>query len=747
MTVVRRPGSPHRGLMEITIRLDGKAPRALLWLVASLLLVSIVVRYDIFESASEMQVTPATEMPSAVTESLEAFKNPTSKTIGPDTPVIVSRASSNPVKVETTSTTGFDESQVKSFSTSSKVTEQTGMKSTPLRKKTKEVDGGDEGSSMSKLKQSSTSSKVKKSSLRSSSKYTPTSVKKATKTTTQAKESPVLKATSVKKATNVATQSTGTQALKTTTVKKTTTVTTQSVARKTDETNPALEKLEEEMDASLESGKADVGGDGEADAESATGKDPTVPETQDPNDQQTNFRAGVPLEDGTLPIRRFRITSGVELATNRDIRYDFDDNAVAWCNKICMANPKCDAWQLYPHVTVLPKKTKFKKLCTIYADGEGGEDRLDSSQAPGNDPRYIMGFRQRNVSVLRSRYDANKQEDRSERFLYILHSPIFNQELADQLINTILPSYLPYHTFDVVFISPEIVTVKMGTDPRPYTSMINPFKKSRGSNAHMSMPIVRSKFPGYKGYLMANDDAAVRLWQLAKDPELYLGNSPWGLFPMREVGKPMASAEQKPREIVTKYPYGDYPEKYAYWHVDSGSMVTVMPRNNTRSNFDAVLAATNDFCRDPELHLFPTDSIRRREFCKNRKETLMSPLVHGSSGVFYVPGTPLGERFSRTLALMGEHDVVTDIAVPVAYHLTVPDKKLLGFSKCDTRKASHTSSSDTIDTTCPVVQPVKFSKEENVEFWKARVKEECKTCSVKWGAKMKTGTSFWRTIQ
>jgi hypothetical protein len=65
------------------------------------------------------------------------------------------------------------------------------------------------------------------------------------------------------------------------------------------------------------------------------------------------------------------------------------------------------------------------------------------------------------------------------------------------------------------------------------SSLVNPFSSTsdnsrRGSSGQMSLPIARAKFPGYKGYLLVNDDTMVKFWELPSD--LWFGDRPWGTF-------------------------------------------------------------------------------------------------------------------------------------------------------------------------------------------------------------------------
>jgi hypothetical protein len=294
---------------------------------------------------------------------------------------------------------------------------------------------------------------------------------------------------------------------------------------------------------------------------------------------------------------------------------------------------------------------------------------------------------------------------------------------------------------DLVVITPREIDLEVNGIHASGSSLRNPFwphheTSRRGANGHMSLPIARAKFPGYGGYLLVNDDAMIKNWELK--PDVWFGDRPWGTF------DPSKYSEQKwvPRRITTRYPYGPYP--WSWYNHDSGS--TSDNSNLTRSNFDAALAALNEFCRDESMTSM-MDDTSLQEFCIKRAESTVTPLCDGKSDVFYVPGSDLGTAMSKAMTLFGEHDVFMEISYPMVYHLLVPGEQVLEVPYCDDSRLKKTNLEFipyyTLTTRegysqvtrekgdCPVIHPIKFGNENSVVYWKEVVERDCSWCEWK----------------
>ena len=142
----------------------------------------------------------------------------------------------------------------------------------------------------------------------------------------------------------------------------------------------------------------------------------------------------------------------------------------------------------------------------------------------------------------------------------------------------------------------------------------------------MSFPITCAKFPGYKGYLLVNDDAMLKTWDLPED--VLFGERPWGTF------VPSQCIESNNgwvrRQIMKRYPYGNQ-AGWSWYNYDSGSVLE--RKNITRSNFDAALAALNEICSNEEVTSTMDHALHKR-FCVERSQKVVFPLCNGKADIF-----------------------------------------------------------------------------------------------------------------
>ena len=365
---------------------------------------------------------------------------------------------------------------------------------------------------------------------------------------------------------------------------------------------------------------------------------------------------------GVLPIRRFVVTGGEEIATDGN-----GDGDGLQCNNKCWENEACQAWQL------------DRSGCHLFADKE--EEALDIYQADDNNPEFLVGFLQRNATVLRPETcDCNKNVRVLERVLYILH---FHHEVIPAAFTRIVYEILPSSwlcMFDLAIITPREIDIVSapGVESKGRKTLRNPFRAKsstspRGANGHMSFPITRAKFPGYKGYLLVNDDAMLKTWDLPED--VWFGVRPWGTFVPSQFGE----QQWVRRQIMKRYPYGNQ-AGWSWYNYDSGSVLE--RKNLTRSNFDAALAALNEICSNEEITSIMDQALHKR-FCLERSQTVVSPLCNGKADIFYVPGNALGTEMSKAMTIFGEHDVFMEIAFPMTYNLLVPGSSVLEMPYCD----------------------------------------------------------------
>jgi hypothetical protein len=436
------------------------------------------------------------------------------------------------------------------------------------------------------------------------------------------------------------------------------------------------------------------------------------------------------LDGGVLPIRRFVVKGGRKLSTF----YGLD---AANCNAKCMDDINCHAWNL------------MNQSCHLF--DENPDDSLDAHQADNNDIRAVVGFMQRNSKVLRPISAATNHTNKSERILYILH---FHHDVIPdgflRLMNEILPSsWLSY--MDLVVISPLQVNLNVtyGLADRTALSLRNPFRNApseerpdtrRGANGIMSLPIAQAKFPGYAGYALINDDAALRTWDL--DRKVWFADRPWGQFQP----KPYRNQSYIPRYKLEKGPWGPYPWSWA--NFDSGSVGGPVPMK-TRSNSDAAMDAMNEFCGEP-LMTEQMTAKNRAEFCttNSRLNQILKPYKEGKADALYVPNNDLGKTVIQAITLFGEHDVFMEMSYPMINVLLVPDDQMLempycdgGSRKLDYRPVFNVTMEEGKNLTCPLIHPIKFGVRDCYNYWKEIVETNCTRCQWK-----HANATFWSIL-
>ena len=341
-----------------------------------------------------------------------------------------------------------------------------------------------------------------------------------------------------------------------------------------------------------------------------------------------------PIAGGVLPIRRFTIkggqiiekidgTASATTTTATTAAAAATTLTVETCNVMCLDNDRSDAWEFRGSTRTQNETT----TCLLFTNNE--TNHLGIHQAIDNDPTFVVGFAQKRAHVLRpvSQNGSEKQLSTKKKVLYVLH---FHHEVIphafEKILNEILPSSWMTSFMDLVVITPLEVSLlvvngvsKSQENERiisGISTLVNPFcprdNSRRGSNGQMSLPIARAKFPGYGGYLLVNDDAMVKFWELASD--LWFGDRPWGTFPVLKYSQ----QSWEPRHAHRVYPYGIY--GWSWYNYDSG---TVTGRSNVvRSNFDAALDAMNELCRnetgivmdmDNTVQILPSKSFVERD--------------------------------------------------------------------------------------------------------------------------------------
>jgi len=263
---------------------------------------------------------------------------------------------------------------------------------------------------------------------------------------------------------------------------------------------------------------------------------------------------------------------------------------------------------------------------------------------------------------------------------------------------------------DLVVITPREVPLEpRGIQSNSITSLRNPFRprdeSKRGAASHMSLPIACAKFPGYKGYVLMNDDALLKTWVLK--PDVWFSDRPWGTFPMKNF------------QMTKKNP-----EKW-WWKSDSGSG-SMVKKGLTRSNFDAVLGALNELCTD-------NDFMDIEGFCDGRNSTDV-PIIQGKADLFYVPRNRVGWLMIKAIILFGEHDVFLEITIPMIMAIVVGKEGGLKIPYCElsglnTGRINISIAKDQAHD-CPSFHPFKFSQPTFYDYWKKIVGNECPWC--KW---------------
>mmetsp|Transcript_12706 Transcript_12706/g.23818 ORF Transcript_12706/g.23818 Transcript_12706/m.23818 type:complete len:573 (-) Transcript_12706:37-1755(-) len=464
---------------------------------------------------------------------------------------------------------------------------------------------------------------------------------------------------------------------------------------------------------------------------------------------------GQALEGGVLPVRRFVLVGGREIATR-------ENSDAIQCNILCLQDLQCHAW--YLNAT----------FCHTYADDY--DYPLDAFQAEGNNISSVIGFIQRNARVLRpvTSFVSSKRSSgttstttnalayyesvhannsiNSDRILYILH---FHHEVVPEglmrLLNEALPKTLQSQ-MDLVVVTPRSINLRdfgialdVSKDGKQVSlirieSLRNPFRSvpvqnshwgqisndntsRRGANGIMSMPIARAKFPGYRGYLLMNDDAMLRSWVL--DPKVWLDDRPWCTFPPGIYSE----RNQVKRRVRPRYPYGPY--QWSWFNFDSGTVGGMEMR--TRSNFDAALAALNDMCGEPIITKVMSKEAYT-EFCVERKNTTLKPFVNGKADGLYVPNTnAFGSAIIDAITLFGEHDTFMEISYAMIYSMLVSHDKMLEMPYCDGFAARSqgqlvfkpyfrlTRNEGKKIHQCTLIHPLKFGFDDDFNYWKSIV--------------------------
>ena len=421
---------------------------------------------------------------------------------------------------------------------------------------------------------------------------------------------------------------------------------------------------------------------------------------------------------------------------------------VETCNVMCLDNDQCNAWEFRGSSCTQNETT----TCLLFTNNE--TNHLGIHQAVDNDPTFVVGFAQKRAHVLRpvSQNGSELQLSTEKKVLYILH---FHHEVIphafEKILNEILPSSWMASFMDLVVITPLEVSLlvvnginKSQENERiisGISTLVNPFcprdNSLRGSNGQMSLPIARAKFPGYGGYLLVNDDAMVKFWELESD--LWFGDRPWGTFPLLKYSQ----QSWQLRHAQRVYPYGNY--GWSWYNYDSG---TVHGQSNVvRSNFDAALDAMNELCRNETGIVMDMDNTSVEEFCGNRSESVLSPYVTagGKADVLYVPGNKIGAMMSRAMTLFGEHDVFMEIAYPMIMNTVVPREAVLEMPLCDGslnllkdeydanavqfKPYFQSEREEGKDLDCPVIHPIKFGMDMSITYWKETINNSgCSWC-------------------
>jgi len=427
----------------------------------------------------------------------------------------------------------------------------------------------------------------------------------------------------------------------------------------------------------------------------------------------TEIKSEFGIAGGVLPIKRFQIVGGklIKTLTKAPI-------STKRCNDKCLETRRCDAWQVISN-----------KECQLYADDS--INPLDIYQAEMNNPDFIVGFIQRRAGVLRPLEapgvgfnrtvpdHMGGEDEVSSRILYILHFHHFvDRNVLSKLLNEILPSSW-YPFMDLVVISPREVPLEpWGIHNHPISSLRNPFRprdeSKRGANSYMSLPIASAKFPGYKGYILMNDDAFIKPWVLK--PDTWFGDRPWGTFNMNTV---IRMGKENP---------GSW-----WWPSDSGSG-SMAQSGKTRSNFDATLGALNELCTDDDI-------MEIKGFCDGRNSTYV-PFLQGKADLFYIPGNRVGWLMTKSIILFGEHDVFLEIAIPIIMALIVGKGVGIQMPYCEFSHMKENITKEDLTHECPSFHPMKLSIEKYYGIWKKVVNSDCPWC--RWPQQNETS---WKVLE
>ena len=175
--------------------------------------------------------------------------------------------------------------------------------------------------------------------------------------------------------------------------------------------------------------------------------------------------------------------------------------------------------------------------------------------------------------------------------------------------------------------------------PNPFRakSSTSPKQEERMDTCPFQLHVPNSQ--GTRGYLLVNDDAMLKTWDLPED--VLFGERPWGTF------VPSQCLESNNgwvrRQIMKRYPYGNR-TGWSWYNYDSGSVlgkkISPVQTSMLPSQRSMRFAATKR-CMDHALH---------KRFCVERAQKVVSPLCtsNGKADIFFMfPAMLLGLKIQR----------------------------------------------------------------------------------------------------
>lgn len=249
-----------------------------------------------------------------------------------------------------------------------------------------------------------------------------------------------------------------------------------------------------------------------------------------------------------------------------------------------------------------------------------------------------------------------------------------------------------------------------------------------------------TKFPDYAGYLLVNDDAMLKLWDL--DRKVWFNDKAWGTFTPHEYGEQIWF----PRIMRKRPPFGKY--WWSWYNLDSGTVR--YHKNATRSNFDAALDAMNELCEPDTKITQNLKSSQVEEFCTNRTRNILRPFYNsgGKADILYVPGTELGSNIAKAMTLFGEHDVMMEIAYPMVLSVVAQKEEVLEMPLCDGSATEldfenyfELKRKEGQGLDCPTIHPIKFGKNSSLTYWQDLLQKSCSQCTL-----LHSNEGYWRLI-